>query len=87
MDEKELIKGLESAKDFLDGYKAYGQMVVDAINACTRLQELLASPTEENLAEAKKITKTLESQIGPYRGFAPSLAKTLDDLSAYFGDG
>lgn len=86
MDSSEVIARLESAKSFLEGYRGYGQMVDDAINAASRLQELIGEPTSENLAEAKKIADSLSQQLSPYRNMVPPLASALDDVKDWLDE-
>ena len=86
MDNSEVIAKLESAKSFIEGYRGYGQMVDDAINAASRLQELIEDPTPENLAEAKGIADSLSRELSPYRGMVPSLASTLDEVTGWLDE-
>lgn len=80
MENQEIIDKLQSAKSFIEGYRGYGQMVDDAINALSRIQELIGEPTSENLDEAKGISDSLNKQLSPYRSMVPSLASTLDEV-------
>lgn len=83
MENKEILDKIQSARAFLEGYRGYGQMVDDAINAMSRLQELVGEPTSENLAEAKGIADSLSQQLSPYRNMVPSLASTLDEVMGW----
>ena len=58
-------------------------MVDDAINAVSRLQELVGEPTSENLEEAMGIADSLGQQLSPYRYMVPSLASTLDEVTGW----
>ena len=86
MENQEMIDKLQSAKSFIEGYRGYGQMVDDAINAISKLQELIGEPTSENLAEAKGITDSLSQQLSPYRSMVPSLASTLDEVTGWLDE-
>ena len=80
MDAEALRKDIERSKGVLENYKSYGQFVVDAIDAFTRLDELIADPTEGNVAEALEIATEMNKQLGPYRGFVPQIANTIDEI-------
>ncbi len=83
METQEIIDKIQSAKSFLEGYRGYGQMVDDAINAMSKIQELIGEPTSENLDEAMGITDSLNQQLSPYRYMVPSLASTLDEVTGW----
>jgi hypothetical protein len=83
MDNQEVLDKIKSARSFLEGYRGYGQIVEDAINAVSRLQTLIAEPTPENLEEAMGISDSLSGQLSSYRYMVPSLASTLDDVSGW----
>ena len=83
MENQEIIDKLQSAKSFLEGYRGYGQMVDDAINAVSRLQELIGEPNSENLDEAMGVADSLNKQLSPYRYMVPSLASTLDAVTGW----
>ena len=80
MEAQEILDKIQSVKSFLEGYRGYGQMVDDAINAVSRLQVLVGEPTSENLEEAMGIADSLTQQLSPYRYMVPSLASTLDEV-------
>ena len=83
MENQEIIDKVQSAKSFIEGYRGYGQMVDDAINAISRLQELVGEPNSENLEEALGIADSLSQQLSPYRYMVPSLASTLDEVTGW----
>ncbi len=83
MENQEIIDKIQSAKSFLEGYRGYGQMVDDAINAMSKIQELIGDPTSENLDEAMDIADSLNKQLSPYRSMVPSLASTLDEVTGW----
>jgi len=83
LENQEIIDKIQSAKSFLEGYRGYGQMVDDAINAMSRLQELIGEPTSENLDEAMDIANSITQQLSPYRYMVPSLASTLDEVTGW----
>ncbi|MBA7604099.1 hypothetical protein ES703_11217 [subsurface metagenome] len=83
MENQEIIDKIQSAKSFIEGYRGYGQMVDDAINAMSKIQELIGEPTSENLDEAMGITDSLNQQLSPYRNMVPSLASTLDEVTGW----
>ena len=80
MDAEDLRKNIETSKGTLENYRSYGQFVVDAINAFTRLDELIADPSPENLSEAMGIATELDRQIGPYKGFVPQISSTIEEI-------
>ena len=80
MDVETLRKDIETSKGALENYKMYGQFVVDAIDAFTRLDGLIADPTGGNVAEALEIATEMNKQLGPYRGYVPQIAHTIDEV-------
>ncbi len=80
MDATDLRKQIATSKATLETYRSYGQFVVDAINAFTRLDEVLADPSDENVAEGLVIATEIKRQIGPYRIFVPQIASTVDGV-------
>lgn len=80
MDVGDLRKDIEASKVILENYRSYGQFVADAINAFTRLDELISDPSQENVSKALDIATELDSQIGPYKGFVPQIALTIEGI-------
>lgn len=80
MDVAGLRKDVATSKATLEVYRSYGQFVVDAINAFTRLDEVLADPSEGNVAEGLQIATEMNRQLGPYRGYVPQVASTIDEV-------
>ena len=80
MDAADLRKQIATSKATLEAYRSYGQFVVDAINAFTRLDEVLADPSDENVAEGLEIATEMNRQIGPYKVFIPQVASTVDGV-------
>jgi len=80
MNAVDLRKQIATSKATLEAYRLYGQFVVDAINAFTRLDEVLADPSEENVAEGLEIATELNRQLGSYRGYVPQVANTVDGV-------
>jgi hypothetical protein len=77
---EDLRRQIATSKSNLEMYKSYGQFVVDAINAFTRLDEILTDPSEGNVAEGLQIATELNRQIAPYRVFVPQVAGTIDGV-------
>lgn len=77
LDVETLRKDIATSKGILESYRMYGQSVVDAINAFNRLDEVLADPTTENVAEGLEIATKMNSMLGPYKSFVPQIASTL----------
>ena len=80
MDAADLRKQIAASKATLEAYRSYGQFVVDAINVFTRLDEVLADPSDENVAEGLEIATEINRQINPYRVFVPQVASTVDGV-------
>lgn len=84
MDAADLRKQIATSKATLEAYRSYGLFIVDAINAFTRLEEVLADPSDENVAEGLEIATEMNRQIGPYRAFVPQIASTVDGVLKWF---
>ena len=80
MDVEALRKDIEFSKNILENYRSYGQFVVEAIDAFTRLDELVADPTQENVSEALEIATEMNRQLGPYKSFVPQIAHTIEEI-------
>jgi hypothetical protein len=77
MSANEVIKLIDELKSLLDGYRSYGQMAVDAIDALDRLRSLVA---DGKFSEANKMAGDLTSQVDFYRAFVPDLAAKMDGI-------
>jgi len=77
MSANEVIKLIDELRSLLDGYRSYGQMAVDAIDALERLRNLVA---DRKFSEANKIAGDLTSQVDFYRAFIPDLTAKMDDI-------
>jgi hypothetical protein len=80
LDVETLRKDIEFSKSILENYRSYGQFVVEAIDAFTRLDELVADPTQENVSEALEIATEMNRQLGPYESYVPQIANTIDEI-------
>ncbi len=86
MDAVGIRKEIAISKAALEPYRLYGQAVVDGINAFTRLDEVIANPSDESVAEGIKIAMDLNKRIAPYRLFVPQVAKTVDEVLKWLQD-
>jgi len=84
---EELKKSIEASKKLLKSYRGYGQMVVDAINALNEIEKYIDDPSEEELPRIKEIANEMNSKIGPYKGFVPQVASTIDKILEYLNAG
>jgi hypothetical protein len=73
----EVVKLIDELKSLLDGYRSYGQMAVDAIDALDGLRSLVA---DGKFSEANKMVDDLASQVDLYRAFVPDLAAKMDGI-------
>jgi hypothetical protein len=72
-----ITKLVDELKGLLDGYRSYGQMAVDAIDALDRLRCFVV---DGKFSEASKIADDLASQANFYRDFVPDLAAKTNDI-------
>jgi hypothetical protein len=86
MDSTELRNRINEAVAILENYRGFGPMVGDGIDALHRIDACVAEPTPERVAEAKDLLEGLNREIGPYRGYVPTVAQTLQELKKWFGD-
>ena len=80
---EDLKKDIKASKKILGGYRGYGQMVVDAINAFDEIEKYIEDPSEENFPRIKAIVNEMNSRISPYKGFIPQVASTIDKVLDY----
>ena len=83
METEEINRLISESKSFLDDYRIYGKMVSDAIDALSRVQDLVSDPTEDHLREALDIVNKLSDQMGPFRGYVPTFAENLDKIQQW----
>lgn len=84
---EELKKSIEASKKLLESYRGFGQMVVDAINALEEIEKYVDNPSEEDLPRIKGIADEMNRGIGPYKGFVPQVASTIDMILEYLNEG
>ena len=83
MDTTELRNRIKEAVAVLENYRGFGPMVGDGIDALNRIDACVAEPTPERVAEAKGLLEGLNREIGPYRGYVPTVAQTLQELNTW----
>jgi len=83
METEEIKRLISESKSFLDDYRIYGKMVSDAIDALSRVQDLVSEPTKDNLREALNIVNKLSDQMEPFRGYVPTFAENLDKIQQW----
>jgi len=83
METEDLRKKIRDAVTLLENYRGFGPMVGDGIDALSRIDACVAEPTEERVAEAKRLLENLNREIGPYQGYVPTVALTLQGLNEW----
>ena len=83
MTDNELVKCVEEAIALLENYRSFGPMVEEGIAAFKKINECVAEPTPEAVAEAKTLIDEMQRQIGPYKAMVPQVALALDKLTEW----
>ncbi len=83
MEVDKLRKSIANAMNVLENYRSFGPMVNEGIEAFKRIDECVAAPTPQLKEEAKGLIGKLNSEIGPYQGYVPSVAYALDELKKW----
>lgn len=83
METTKLRKGIKEAIAVLENYRGFGLMVGEGIDALKRIDTCVAEPTPERVAEAKGLLEGLNREIGPYRGYVPTVAQTLQEINTW----
>ena len=86
METESLRARIRDAVVLLENYRSYGPMVGDGIEAFKRIDQCVAEPTDEGVAEAKRLLETLNREIGSYQGYVPTVASALQALTEWFKD-
>ncbi|UCD45586.1 MAG: hypothetical protein JSV27_03625 [Candidatus Bathyarchaeota archaeon] len=86
MKSEELLKEIEACKRMLEGYRSYGQFVGEAIDAFSRLSEIIGDPSEESLKEGLKLAETLLKEMNPYRAYVPRIGIAIDEILKWIQD-
>ncbi|MBN2336071.1 hypothetical protein JXL21_10975 [Candidatus Bathyarchaeota archaeon] len=83
METPELRKRIEEAIALLENYRSFGPMVGEGIEAFRRIDACVEEPTPERVAEARTLLDKLNSEIGPYQSYVPSVALVLHELTEW----
>lgn len=86
MESEELLKEIEACKGILNGYRSYGQFVGEAIDAFSRLGEIIGDPSEEGLKEGLKLAEMLHKEMNPYRVYVPRIGSAVDEILKWMQD-
>ena len=84
MDASEARAKIRESIGFLEGYRGFSPMVDEAIESLKVIDESVADPTPEKTLDSRRRLSRLAQDIGPYRGFVPSLSDNLDALVRWF---
>jgi hypothetical protein len=86
LESEELLKEIEACKKMLEGYKSYGQFVGEAIDAFSRLGEIIGDPSDEGIKEGLKLAETLHKEMNPYRAYVPRIGIAIDEILKWMQD-
>ena len=80
---EELKVGIKESKKVLEGYKWFGSMVGEAINALDEVDRYVDDPQPEAKDRIKGIVKEMQARLGGYASFVPVLVETLKKLDTW----
>ena len=84
METGELRDRIRESITLLEGYRGFSPMVDKAISSLLSIDDCVAEPTPRKMEESRLRLVRLVQEIGPYRGYVPALAATLDELTKWF---
>ena len=80
---EELKVGIKESKKVLEGYKWFGSMVGEAINALDEVDRYVDDPQPGAKDRIKEIVKEMQARLGGYASFVPVLVETLKKLDTW----
>ena len=83
METDQLRKRIEETVALLENYRSFGPMVGEGIEAFRCIDACVEEPTPERVAEARTLLGKLNSEIGPYQSYVPSVALALQELTEW----
>jgi len=84
METGELRQKIKESVSLLEGYRGFSPMVDEAISSLRLIDDCVAEPTPRKMEESRLRLTRLTQEIGPYRGYVPLVAATLDELALWF---
>ena len=84
METGELRDRIRESITLLEGYRGFSPMVDEAISSLRFIDDCVAEPTPRKMEDSRLRLARLVQEIGPYRGYVPALAATLDELTKWF---
>ena len=79
-----LRKSMADSKSLLKKHRSTGKPVIDAIDALTRLDELMVDPSEEGLQEIGVLFEKIRGATDDIKKFVPFFADTVNQLGQWF---
>ena len=80
----DVIQAIKSFEDDVKGFMFYdsmvGGLVSRSLKTLTEAREILSRPTGANYQEALEKIEGVRSNLGPYVGYAPSMAAKIDSI-------
>jgi SAM-dependent methyltransferase len=81
---EKLRKSMADSRSLLKEHGSKDQSVIDAVNALTRLDELVVNPSEEDLQEIGALFEKLRGATDTITKIAPPFADTVGQLGQWF---
>ena len=80
---EEIREGIRESRKALEGFRWFGSMIKEALNALDEIELYVDDPQSEEKPRISGIVKEMIARIGPYKGFVPVLVKTLANLDTW----
>ena len=80
---EEIKEGIQESRKALEGYRWFGKLVQEAVNALDEIERYVDDPQPEEKPKIVGIVKEMKARIGPYKSFVPSLVETLTKLETW----
>ena len=80
---EEIREGIRESRKALEGFRWFGSMIKEALNALDEIELYVEDPQPEKKPRISGIVKEMNARIGPYKGFLPILVNTLMKLDEW----
>ena len=80
---EEIKEGIKESKKVLEGYRWFGSMVGEAINALDEIDHYIDDPQPGYKLRITGIVKEMQARLGGYASFVPVLVETLKKLDTW----
>jgi hypothetical protein len=83
LETRELGEKVNKVIELLEGFRGFDPRVDNGILAFKFISECLSEPSPEKVQRSQVLVTEFQEVIGPYRGYVPEVASTLELLKEW----